>query len=148
MWLKLNKTKKAFILLEIILSLTLLSLSLPFISTDTLSLKKELKRAYYLNQIENQLSRILFHHYYTLHENSSYYSYVKEHQQGELRLNEVIELVHGKEPKKYPITMTFAHHEIGKNNEYSQIHFTLKVEHLPLGLTDYQTNEQNIYLKN
>lgn len=148
MWLRLNKAKKSFILLEIIVALTLLSVCLPLISTDIFSLKKELQKAAYLNQIENQLSRILFHHYYLLHKNSNYYSYVKEHSQGELLLDESIELTQRGKPKEYPITMIFAHHEIGKNNDYSQIHFTLKVRQLPFGLSDYQTNEQNIYLKN
>lgn len=148
MWLRLNKAKKPFILLEIVVALTLLSLCLPFISADTFSFKKELQKAAYLNQIENQLSRILFHHYYLIHKNSNYYSFVKEHSQGELLLNESIKLTERGEPKECPITMIFAHHEIGKNNDYSQIHFTLKVTQLPLKLPDYQTNEQNIYLKN
>lgn len=144
MCLKLKRNKKnAFLLLEVLTALSILSFFLPSLFKDQKLYYKEVKKISFYNQLESAFKKHLFEVFGSLYEDP-YYSLIEE-----MDLNPRVvaykDIVVGN--KTYRTFLTLQKEEEAEQAVNYQIKASLKVVGLPYEKKDYQSNIQNLYLK-
>lgn len=138
------KNRRTFILLEVLLGMTLVALSLPFLIKDTQTYQKKIKELEFYNEFEIAFRKEMFHLYDTLYLDP-FYEQIKKVPSQNLYFDYTTIHIHN---KHYPIKLEVHNKEIDPTNKNFQISVILKAEDLPLPFKRYQSNLQKIYLKN
>ncbi|MCH9633222.1 MAG: hypothetical protein S4CHLAM6_15750 [Chlamydiae bacterium] len=142
-WKLKNRTKKAFILLEVLTALSLLAFFLPSLFKNQKIYRLEIEKLSFYNAFECAFKEQAFNLYERLYDDK-YYDQIKNLDLMPLTVKYPDTLINGKAYKTLLI--------LSKNNESSesknyQVKASLRVVGLPYNRKSYESNTQNFYLK-
>lgn len=144
MWsMRRKKSKRTFLLLEVLLSMTLVVLALPFFIKDAELYKKKVKELEFYNEFESAFKREVFFLYDSLYQ-EPYFQKIDRLSSGDLHLE--YKKLHIQN-KVYPLVLDLHKKKVDDKNQNDQLSLILKADHLPLSSSTYASNVQNIYLK-
>lgn len=141
-WKSKKISKRPFLLVEVLLSLTLVSAFIPSILRDQMLYHREIKKLSFLNDLESAFKKHLFNLYYEIHD-KKYLSEIAELGDETLSLPYLDLEVVGY--KKYKTQLILERHD--KNSRNYHVSARIEVLGLPYKIKSIQKEAQKFWIK-
>lgn len=139
-----NKSKRAFILMEVLIGLSLLSFLLPFLFEDQKLFQKQIDQLNLYNEFEIAFRKEIFDLYQNLY-SEPYYSFIDTLDNKPHSLN--YKEIKISPSKTFQSVIEIQKREKKDQNKNYHLEVVLKVLHFPSASQNYSSNIQNFYLK-